>query len=998
MPVPKLLPVPAPTAAATIALVGERLYVGNSDQVISIDLESGDRVACGEGIAVAEVGGEAWIVERTGVIRRLDADGTERGLLELPVQVRRVATLRGPEPALAAWAEDAVLVRGDEIVPLGAVTGAVVPMRAPELAILRSGRRLVARGMRGDVPLPVSSQLVSTYVLEDGVVLDGDRCALVMRFRDERHLVVVSPGARGILGHPRLDGTGPLAWAEMHEHVLVGCGRELRVIGIADGQVHARHAIDTPIAAIAVDAAGDRIVVVTEVGEALISDYAALVPAAPLRSSAGSPHEREPEVPAPARPPVRSRRVSMHPEELPRDRLVRLRPEPLAPPLAGDDLAAYLDDTRALLVALCRRALAEAAGARSGAEPIDGRPAPAAAAARDAEAAARDRHARWWTRGAPHVELAVELGLSPTAMTILLIAAGPALWGELAPVYGVIADDSGRALCDEHLVTQVLGADVGARRAIAVELDADAPLVRHAVIMFGAGRRPFRDIVVPDVVVRRLTGDDVARDDVAVGLRVHGPAPALDELVAPRDRLAELLRVLATRADEPVRVCVRGRAGCGRRTVLSALAARAERRLGEIEVLPAPADLLADRLRDQLRAAALRGLLPCVSGLRAIGDDAHVRAAIRTVLDRHPGPLAVRAEPDEEPPLAPGFHALDLPVPSADLRSAEWARTLAGHGLDASAARDVGDRFAIGPGVIRRVAAQVAAMPPADLAAGLTAAIRRSRHDRIGRIASRVDELPRWDGVVLPDEVERSVRELIGRVRDRRTVLERWGMAQVAATGRGTTALLQGGPGTGKTLVAGLVARELDYELYRIDLSRVMSKWIGETEKNLGAVFDAAEDGEVVLLFDEADSLFTRRTEVKSSNDRFANLEVNYLLQRLDTFEGVAVLTTNFGAAIDPAFRRRLSMRIEFPMPEAEERRRLWQVHLPPTVPQTADLDLDAIAERYRMSGAYIRNAAMRAAFLAVAENRPVCAELVDRAIELEYQEAGKIEAAGTLQ
>jgi SpoVK/Ycf46/Vps4 family AAA+-type ATPase len=161
-------------------------------------------------------------------------------------------------------------------------------------------------------------------------------------------------------------------------------------------------------------------------------------------------------------------------------------------------------------------------------------------------------------------------------------------------------------------------------------------------------------------------------------------------------------------------------------------------------------------------------------------------------------------------------------------------------------------------------------------------------------------------------------------------VFEAWGFDRVMSTSRGVTALFQGGPGTGKTLVASAIANELGMDLYRVDLSRVMSKWIGETEQNLAKLFDVAEDGNAIILFDEADSLFAKRTEVRSSVDRYANLEVNYLLQRLDSFEGIAILTTNFASSIDTAFKRRLSLRLTFPFPDEDQRERLWRAHLPP--------------------------------------------------------------------
>jgi SpoVK/Ycf46/Vps4 family AAA+-type ATPase len=199
-------------------------------------------------------------------------------------------------------------------------------------------------------------------------------------------------------------------------------------------------------------------------------------------------------------------------------------------------------------------------------------------------------------------------------------------------------------------------------------------------------------------------------------------------------------------------------------------------------------------------------------------------------------------------------------------------------------------------------------------------------------------------------------------------------------------------------MVAGALARELGLELYRVDLSRIMSKWIGETERNLAGVFNAAEEGHAVILFDEADSLFTKRTEVKTANDRHANVEVNYLLQRLDSFVGIAILTTNFGAAIDAAFKRRLSFRISFPVPDEDIREQLWQKHLPRTLPTAGDLDLAALARKYQLAGGAVRNCVLRAAFLAAAEDQALSQDHLLRAIRLEYRAVGKLAEGGPLE
>ena len=276
--------------------------------------------------------------------------------------------------------------------------------------------------------------------------------------------------------------------------------------------------------------------------------------------------------------------------------------------------------------------------------------------------------------------------------------------------------------------------------------------------------------------------------------------------------------------------------------------------------------------------------------------------------------------------------------------------------------------------------------------------VRQHLENRLGTTAQRVTRLASWSDVVLPEEVVDSLLELAARVRHRKTVYEMWGFDRSITTARGITALFQGSPGTGKTMVAGVIARDLGLELYRVDVSRITSKWIGETEKNLGALFDAAEDGQVMLLFDEADTLIAKRTDVKSSVDRYANMEVNYLLQRLDSFEGIAILTTNFGNAIDPAFKRRLTYRVTFPFPDEEMREQIWRALMPPQAPVQGVLDYAALSRRFKLSGGYIRNAVLRAAFLAAEEGTAITQELLERAVRSEFREIGKLSESGALE
>src|SRR5690606_36008172 len=202
-------------------------------------------------------------------------------------------------------------------------------------------------------------------------------------------------------------------------------------------------------------------------------------------------------------------------------------------------------------------------------------------------------------------------------------------------------------------------------------------------------------------------------------------------------------------------------------------------------------------------------------------------------------------------------------------------------------------------------------------------------------IAQKVSTSLTWNDVVLPDEVLATLMEIVTYARYQRKVFDDWGFGAKLPYGRSNSALFTGSPGTGKTMVAGIIARELGMDLFRVDVSQIVSKYIGETEKNLAKIFDEASQGHVVLLFDEADSLFAKRTSVKSSHDRYANLEVNYLLQRIEVYDGVTVLTSNFPDNIDDAFARRIRFKVDFPFPDEAERAKLWRI----MVPDEAELD-----------------------------------------------------------
>lgn len=291
-------------------------------------------------------------------------------------------------------------------------------------------------------------------------------------------------------------------------------------------------------------------------------------------------------------------------------------------------------------------------------------------------------------------------------------------------------------------------------------------------------------------------------------------------------------------------------------------------------------------------------------------------------------------------------------------------------------------------------AARMQAPDGAITAEGIAAGVTTILDDRLAGLARRRNVSQKSSDLVLPNDQANAIAELVARIRRRHTVLERWGFADKIGRAVGMAALFSGPPGTGKTMAAQLVAQELGLAIFQVDLSKVVSKWIGETERNLAHLFDAAEAGAAILLFDEADSLFGKRTDVKSSHDRYANQETNYLLQRLETFSGTCILTSNHESAIDPAFLRRLAVHVRFEIPEVEERRKLWRAMLPVDAPIAEPLDLDTLARTFEMSGGYIKNAVVRAAYLAADTTGVIDSQLLAHAAHLEYQAMGKIALA----
>jgi hypothetical protein len=377
------------------------------------------------------------------------------------------------------------------------------------------------------------------------------------------------------------------------------------------------------------------------------------------------------------------------------------------------------------------------------------------------------------------------------------------------------------------------------------------------------------------------------------------------------------------------------------------------------------------------RESALSGSALLLDAAELEGGDGARQAAVARLIEEVRGPLLVTLR-ERRPARQRAVLAFDLAAPSAAEQRALW---LAALGPAAAAAVDgqldgLLSQFNLGAAAIRSAAAQAAAHDdgagPLEGAAGrlLWDACRAQSRPRLESLAQRIEPAAGWSDLVLPEPQLQALRAIAIHVRRRHTVHDEWGFASRCKRGLGISALFAGPSGTGKTMAAEVLAGELRLDLYRIDLSSVVSKYIGETEKNLRRVFDAAEEGGAILLFDEADALFGKRSEVKDSHDRYANIEVSYLLQRMESYRGLAILTSNFKAALDTAFLRRLRFIVQFPFPDAAQRAEIWRRIFPRQAP-TEGLDAEKLG-RLSVAGGNIRNIALSAAFLAADEDSPV--------------------------
>ncbi|MEO8154448.1 MAG: ATP-binding protein [Rhizobacter sp.] len=591
-------------------------------------------------------------------------------------------------------------------------------------------------------------------------------------------------------------------------------------------------------------------------------------------------------------------------------------------------------------------------------------------------------------------------------LDVLLLALASEFDLRYERLFGYLQDDVTRKRPTVDLALSLLCIDDAARLEARGCFAADAPLLRHGLLHLAADSSfsppsLLAHVLSPDEqLVRFLLGARGLHSELAgccTGERVseQKPRTGVADLLVPaeaRRHLERLATAISAKTSMPP-VWLHTCADSGTAEVARAVANAAGTSLLLLDatrVLPRDAERT---LHLAQREAWLRADILCIEHAQTWLDEPFAASRLATALRSATCPTllgAVRGMPAELLGIA---LPLIIPAPNSVQREQCWRSALARHDASVSdtEAGALAARFRLAPSQI------AAAVDDACLRSigkpnceEMQAAARRQSGDALATVADKVDAKATWDDIVLSADAVAQLHELCSRVEQHDRVFNDWGFERKLSRGRGTAALFSGASGTGKTMAAEVIANALGLDLYRIDLARVINKYIGETEKNLDLVFAAAQSANAILFFDEADALFGKRSEVKDAHDRYANIEVSYLLQKMEEYDGLSILASNLADNLDEAFTRRLAFAIHFPLPDEAARFEIWQRAWPQAAQVAKGLDRAALARELTLAGGSIKNIALGAAFSAAANGGVIDESHVAHAVQREYEKSGR--------
>lgn len=622
------------------------------------------------------------------------------------------------------------------------------------------------------------------------------------------------------------------------------------------------------------------------------------------------------------------------------------------------------------------------------------------------------------------VTLQRRFGLSELDLRCLVVCVAPEVDPRFERLFAYLQDDVTRKAPSVELVLNLVCSSLDEKLATRERFVPGAPLIRHRLlrIIEDGARGPetllARALRVEERITRYLLGSDEITPNLAGMATLTESKCTMEQLVLPAEMKSKLLAIIGPAASsKPAPLMhLRGSYGCGRHSTAEAVCRQLGRKILHFDVarLPAPQDL-SPVIAFALLAREARLLAAAIYvdhfDLLLTEDKASLRGSLLRELAGCPGPVFLAGESvwhlsDQQ--VEAEVISVEFARPDFAARVELWGKELAHSRLTATAEIDIAalsNKFRLTGGQIRdavRAAGQVARWrdPHSGVPTqqDLNEGCRVHSSSKLATLGRKVRTHQTWADIVLPEDRVRHLQEICDCMKYRSLVFDTWGFDRKLSLGKGLNMLFSGPSGTGKTMAAGIMAAEVDLDVYKIDLSSVVSKYIGETEKNLARIFAEAETSNAILFFDEADALFGKRTEVRDSHDRYANIEINYLLQKMEEHEGVVVLATNFRKNMDDAFVRRLHFTVDFPLPCEADRRRIWEQIWPKDTPRGADLDLAYMARRFELPGGNIRNVALAAAFLAASNGGVVNMSHLLHGTRREYQKMGKVISPGEFE
>jgi len=600
--------------------------------------------------------------------------------------------------------------------------------------------------------------------------------------------------------------------------------------------------------------------------------------------------------------------------------------------------------------------------------------------------------------------------LTPFEIDCILVCMAPTLDRKYEKLYAYLNDDVTKKHPTVDLVLNLLRSSTSDKIHSRRHFDASKPLFKYNLISFTGedpGNMLSRFIKVDDRIINYILGIDSMDSKIEAYCKLLIPHKKLDELILPEKLQNQVLGVIDSYSEKSdnklyFTCMLEGRYGAGKKTIAESICEKLNIKflIMDIESLIGTEVDFGDIISLIFREALLQDSAVYIDHFERLYADDLKNTFYRNILfknlEEHKGISFIASkEPLELTEQHNNLFKIEISTPNFSMHKKIWKRVLSdeisGEDLDALA-----NKFKFTPGQIKDAIESGKKFAALEGHENLTMehlykGCKALSSQKLSNLTKKIRPNYKWDDLILPNDKKEQLSELMNYIKYKGIVYHDWGFDKRLSLGKGLNISFSGSSGTGKTMAAEVIASKLNLDLYKVDLSMVVSKYIGETEKNLNKIFDAAEESNAILFFDEADALFGKRSEVRDSHDRYANIEISYLLQKMEENQGIVILATNLSQNIDDAFLRRMHFAVEFPFPEEKHRYEIWKTLFPKEAPLGDDIDFGFLARNFKIAGGNIKNIIVNAAFYAAEDSGEINMEHIIKATRREFQKIGKI-------